>query len=101
MVVKLNFDSTNEAKILSILCFVIRRVYQGLSKLPLLLKTLKSSNEGSPHPTLQSVFISPLEDQIKYMDKFQAMMETTLDMTLVDRGEFLIKPDFDEDLQGL
>lgn len=34
------------------------------------------------------------------MSKFQEMMESTLDMSLVDRGEFLIRAEFDDELKG-
>lgn len=50
---------------------------------------------------MHALFISQLNDQIEDMTKFQEMVESTLDLSLVDRGEFLIKPEFDEELQGL
>ena len=50
---------------------------------------------------MQALFISQLNDHIEDMGKFQEMIESTLDMSLVDRGEFLIKPEFDEELQGM
>jgi len=28
------------------------------------------------------------------------MIESTLDLTLADQGEFMFRPDFDENLQG-
>jgi DNA mismatch repair protein MSH2 len=47
------------------------------------------------------VFISSLKDLPGDMQHFQQMVESTLDMDLVDRGEFLVKPSFDDDLQGV
>lgn len=75
-------------------------MYAGILKLPLLIQTLKSSNGGNPHPTLQNVFTSVLEELVNDMSKYRELIETTLDLSLVDKGEFLIKAEFDEDLQG-
>lgn len=75
-------------------------MYAGILKLPLLIQTLKSSNGGNPHSTLQNVFISVLEELVNDMSKYRELIETTLDLSLVDKGEFLIKAEFDEDLQG-
>ena len=76
------------------------RIYQAVSRLPLMLEALSNQNNGSPHPTLRAAIIDPLRDTIGEMDKFQEMIETTLDMDVVDRGEFLVKPSFDENFQG-
>lgn len=35
------------------------------------------------------------------MNKYQAMIEETIDFNLVERGEFLIKSGFDEELQKM
>lgn len=73
------------------------RIYQAIKRLPNLVSALAASS----HPTMQAFFISQLNDHIEDMIKFQEMVESTLDLSLVDRGEFLIKPEFDEELQGL
>lgn len=65
-----------------------------------MLEALDNQSNGSPHPTLRAAIIDPLRDCIGEMDKFQEMIESTLDMDVVDRGEFLVKPSFDENFQG-
>lgn len=77
------------------------KIYQAVSRLPVMLDALKMQNEGAPHPTLRAAIIDPLRDYIGEMEKFQDMIESTLDMDVVDRGEFLVKPSFDENFQEL
>lgn len=77
------------------------RIYQAVLRMPVLLDSLKNQNDKNPHPTLKAIVIDPIEELLNDMSNFQEMIETTLDMEFVDRGEFLIKPEFDEDLQGM
>ena len=73
------------------------RIYQALNRLPQLMKALQGRDDC---PALHGMFIDPLVDAMQDMQRFQDMVESTIDMELVDRGEFLIKPTFDDDLQG-
>lgn len=65
-----------------------------------MMEALSSQNGGNPQSTFRAAIIDPLRDSIKEMDKFQEMIEATIDMDVVDRGEFLVKPSFDDNFQG-
>ncbi|XP_014279145.1 DNA mismatch repair protein Msh2 [Halyomorpha halys] len=77
------------------------RIYQGIEKLPTLVNTLETYSEDGPNCTLKAVIIDPLKENLNDMEKFQEMVCSTIDMSLVDNGEYLIKAEFDEDLQDL
>lgn len=68
-----------------------------MGRVPQLMQSLGGHDDC---PTLRCMFIEPLMDLLSDMQRFQDMVETTLDMDQVDRGEFLVKPSFDDDLQG-
>ncbi|KAG8263820.1 MutS-like protein [Homalodisca vitripennis] len=70
------------------------RIYQALKKFPFLLETL-----GEENVTISSVFFQPMQALLLDMQNLQEMIESTLDFSLVDKGEFLIKPEFDDDLK--
>uniref|UniRef100_A0A1B6FWF4 DNA mismatch repair protein MSH2 n=1 Tax=Cuerna arida TaxID=1464854 RepID=A0A1B6FWF4_9HEMI len=72
------------------------RIYQALKKFPFLLETL-----GEENVTIHSVFFQPMQALLLDMQNLQEMIESTLDFSLVDKGEFLIKPEFDDDLKEL
>lgn len=73
------------------------RVYQGIEKLPHIVAALRAVE----HKTVNTMLVKPMSELLEDMQNFQQMMETTLDMDLVDRGEFLVKPSFDNELQGV
>ncbi|CAH1978326.1 unnamed protein product [Acanthoscelides obtectus] len=73
------------------------RVYQTVRNLPKLIKTLTDME----HECIKSSIADPLKDIAMDMQNYLAMIEQTLDLDLVDRGEFLVKPSYDEDLSEL
>ena len=50
---------------------------------------------------LGRMFIELLMDLPSDRQHFHQMVESTLDMDMMDHGEFLVKPSFDGDLQGV
>jgi DNA mismatch repair protein MSH2 len=73
------------------------RIYQAVGRVPQLIQSLDGHDDC---PALCCTFVEPLKDLLNDMQRFQEMVETTLDMDQVDRGEFLVKPSFDDDLRG-
>lgn len=73
------------------------KVYQGIDKIPLVVSVLREVS----NKTMNTMFVNPLNDLMEDMQNYQQMIETTLDMDLVDKGEFLIKPSFDSELEGM
>lgn len=72
------------------------RIYQTVDNLPNLLEVLRRAN----NKCIQNLLVDPMSELLLDMEKFQSMMEQTLDLDLVDRGEYLIKASFDEKLDG-
>ncbi|XP_022100678.1 DNA mismatch repair protein Msh2-like [Acanthaster planci] len=76
------------------------RVYQVVEFMPAVLETLE--RHVSNHSTLlKEVFTNPIKELLLDFAKFQEMVETTMDLEQVQNHEFLIKPDFDENLTNL
>ena len=65
-----------------------------------MIKCMEEYSSSEPHPTIRDVLIDPFKEHLRDMEKFQEMIVSTLDLDLVDKGEFLVKPCFDEDLQS-
>jgi len=78
------------------------KVYVALSKLDPLVNCLQEYHgEGGNYAVLQDNFIKDIQEAQKDFEKFYQMVETTLDLKQVEQGQFLIKPDFDDNLGEL
>lgn len=49
---------------------------------------------------LKSMIVAPLEECIEDMSKFQQMMDESMDFEAVENKEYLVKPDFNDELKG-
>ena len=78
------------------------KVYVSLTKPdPMVICLQEYLGEGNNYATLQDNFIKDFQEAQKDFEKFYQMVETTLDLKQVDQGQFLIKPDFDDNLGEL
>ncbi|KAJ8723319.1 hypothetical protein PYW08_003231 [Mythimna loreyi] len=73
------------------------RIYQAINRLPSLLRCLAEAENATVHSSITE----PISELNEDLGKFLQMIETTVDMDAVDRGDFLVKPSFDEQLQSL
>ena len=73
-------------------------MYQALQRLPSLVSALSTHN-GSHAPLLTEALITPLVELQADFEKLLQLVETTVDLDLVEHHEFVIKPSFDEGLQ--
>ncbi|BFZ56344.1 MSH2 protein [Savitreella phatthalungensis] len=72
------------------------RLYQVVIRLPGLTQVLQDSPDH-----VRSAFVTPIDEQLGSLSKFADLVETTVDLDALDRHEFLIKPEFDENLRIL
>ncbi|KAJ1920700.1 MSH2 protein [Mycoemilia scoparia] len=75
------------------------RIYQVVIKLPALISALEDADTDTQ--LLQDIFIKPFKDCSEKLQKLQELVETTIDMEMLDRHEFIVKPDFDQNLQDI
>ncbi|KAM0786928.1 hypothetical protein ACM66B_002350 [Microbotryomycetes sp. NB124-2] len=76
------------------------RVYQAVLLLPGLLTALENgaqTNEGW-QALLQEHFIKPLTEFSNQLQPYREMVEETIDLDELDRHNFVIKPEFDDNL---
>lgn len=61
---------------------------------------IEKLNSVSDVPAVKAMFLDPLKQYLEEMDKFQQMAEQTIDLDAADKGDFFVKPEFDEELKG-
>jgi len=67
------------------------------SYLPKLLEQLTSEANVT---ALQTMIIDPLKELIEDMDKFQQLVEQTIDLDAAEKGDFMINPGFADDFKS-
>ncbi|XP_057318906.1 DNA mismatch repair protein Msh2 [Microplitis mediator] len=76
----------------------IYKIYDCVSRLPQLIEVL---NDESTPAALKSIILEPLRENVTDMDKYQQMVEETVDFDAVETGEYFIKPSYSSDLTEL
>ncbi|XP_065906455.1 DNA mismatch repair protein Msh2-like isoform X3 [Dysidea avara] len=76
------------------------RVYQAILQLPNIVGCLRCYH-GDHRQLLDELFVVPLQELVEDFSKFVEMVETTIDLDMVDQHEFMIKASFDDTLQEL
>ncbi|ORY51832.1 DNA mismatch repair protein [Rhizoclosmatium globosum] len=76
----------------------VLRVYQVVIMLPALLETL-NNHEGEYRWLLEEMYTEKLKEYSTGLQRFQEMVETTIDIAAAENHEYIIKADFDEQLQ--
>ncbi|OLL22825.1 DNA mismatch repair protein msh-2 [Neolecta irregularis DAH-3] len=77
------------------------RVYQLAIRLPSFVENLEAIIDEKHSDLIKKTYTDPFRGHIVNLDKFQEMVETTIDLEALDNHEFLIKVDFDESLQEI
>lgn len=76
------------------------RFYRCVERLPDLCQAV-AHYDGAHTSSLAAVFTTPLQEMISDLAKFQEMIETTMDFEIANKGEYVIKADFDNSLTEL
>lgn len=73
------------------------RIYLCVSYLPKLLEQLVPEINVT---ALNALIMEPLKELIEDMDKFQQLIEQTIDLDAAGKGDFMVNPGFADDFKG-
>ncbi|MBW0485756.1 hypothetical protein O181_025471 [Austropuccinia psidii MF-1] len=80
------------------------RVYQAVIKLPEILQALKKAEgfevqqANTAKTLLNDIYLTPLEECVNNLAQYVEMVETTVDLDELENHQFIIKPEFDDEL---
>ena len=75
------------------------RAYQVVIRLPGFIEALETVVDEQYQVPLEQMYTSKLKNLSGSLGKLAEMVETTVDLDALDRHEFIIKPEFDEQLK--
>lgn len=73
----------------------IYRLYQVVLRGPIIVRLLESIENTA----IRSIILDPLKDMLGDLKMFKSMVEQILDLTAIERGEYLVKHTFDDQLK--
>lgn len=73
----------------------IFRLYQVVLRMPKIIRLL----ETLENPTVRNIITDPMKDTLADLKLFKSMVEQILDLEAVERGEYLVKHTFDDQLK--
>ena len=78
------------------------RIYQFVIRLPLLISNLQNNEFSTPEITslIQATYTNPIIALTNKLEKFNDLVVTTIDLEALDRHEYIIKAEYDENLRG-
>ncbi|CAF4170441.1 unnamed protein product [Adineta steineri] len=74
------------------------KIYVAVNKMPKLIEYIGEFN-GPKKGVLDHLIVVPIREMIDVFSKYIEMIETTIDMGRIGNHEFVIKPNYDKDLQ--
>ena len=77
------------------------RAYQVVITLPGFIGTLEAVMDDKHRDPLDDQYTNKLREFLAHLEKLQELVETTVDLDAIDNHEFVIKPEFNEDLQNI
>jgi len=83
------------------------RVYQAVVKLPEILEALQKADgfeideKEEAKELLYRIYCAPFQECVTNLAQYVEMVQTTVDLDELENHQFIIKPDFDDDLREL